>query len=794
MNDQNKIIGKEICVAAAFYGEVSEKKMGYGFQESLLVDPIVLDLNSVTMDMLKDCVKQLEAMGTYEELAKAQGYKNEGYKATGLVIQSKLDPRVVMSVECGRRWNKDSDAQWVSTGESDLTLKWYLNDEAKDQQGVKGVQPEHAADAAELDLITKIREATKQVPMKTESYQPVMNAIKMGYGTLAEAELSPESLLEESKKESKKEKKEDDKVVRSGTYKGKKWQIVQTNSGSMGSPVDYKLVVPGVFSSDHFKSLAKWSTDREIKQAKSFIDDAAKDSKGSKGSKKEKKKVTEAEEGQTPIQREVTIELTLKEAAEALGYGDWAKENDYLDADPHEDVHHSGYSAKDAANWNDPKGMDGATSIFPEAVVRAVEDAERDGWAAAIGEARRDAIKDALELIQVAGEYQSGDGDMIGVKSAGVKSAEIDTPANKVTVMIENPEHLINDLMAGLGQFSPEMDPYTAEDDDKIKRMFIQYAGGYFDIYGDRKPSGELGSQFSPDTNDDFMAEQCKVYIDEMSVDEIAEAIADAVDSGRVDSEAEAITMAVKLSGENKKAIAQALKKMHGDTSKKYADRAAGIPEEESVNRVGKKPAADAANKPAKAEVNMKEGIDFVSVDFWGMPNLSEEVQVGDQQKKATSPDVVSVAQKDKEVDKMAANLKTPSGKQVVMKAGAALAKPSTTVDVGVKSGEAALPDAALKTGDAEDGKGDEMIGKGNSDDQQKELPSIAIKTGKAADGRGKVMADSKTPSKATMSEARKAQVQELMAKQKKDGSMAKKMGEARKKKMQEKMKSRYGK
>src|ERR1035437_3621243 len=122
MEDQNKIIGKEIAVSKAFYGKVDEKKSGYCFREAMTVDPIVMDMNGINDEVLKDCVEQLEKMGDYDTLCKEHGYHGEGHKMTGLVIVSKLDPRICMSVEFGRNWNKDSDQQSASTGEKDLTF------------------------------------------------------------------------------------------------------------------------------------------------------------------------------------------------------------------------------------------------------------------------------------------------------------------------------------------------------------------------------------------------------------------------------------------------------------------------------------------------------------------------------------------------------------------------------------------------------------------------------------------------------------------------------------------------
>lgn len=63
------------------------------------------------------------------------------------------------------------------------------------------------------------------------------------------------------------------KIIKSGMYKGFFWEIIQTNSGNLGSPIDYKMQVKGLFSSDYFRSLEPWSIKRELAQAKAYIDE-----------------------------------------------------------------------------------------------------------------------------------------------------------------------------------------------------------------------------------------------------------------------------------------------------------------------------------------------------------------------------------------------------------------------------------------------------------------------------------------------------------------------------------------
>jgi len=446
--DQNKIMGKEIAVAKANYMPIDDKKSGWVFKESFTVDTLVMELNAITLEVLEDCVDQLNKMGSYDELSKEQGNDKGGYKPTGLVIPSKLDPRVVMSVEFGHRWNKDSDQQAEIVAEKPVTLKWFLNDEHQGQHGMKGVAPEHSASAEELDIITKLREITK-LP---ESRQPVLEAIKRGYRTMSD----------------------NNKSISAGEFKA------------------------GLKLEEHI---------------------------------------------------------------------------------------------------GDPPSNPDAYKSKPEAVKQWIRTEIRKFGTAS--------------LLSTATATANGADEVLKIMKSMVDSGEI--------------------------------------------------------------------------TNDELVEDHNK--------------------------------------GED-----------------------------------------------------MKEGrSDWESVDFFGLP-IDEEIQVGDMQKKADSPYVDDPSKKDKEVDKMSANLK-PAPLPPKAGPGSAIAKPASEQPTGVKSGEAPHKDTNIKTGDAEDGNGEIMQGKGSSDDQQKDLPSKEIKTGKAADGHGKVMGDSKKTVGKTLDEARK-----------------KKMDEWRKKKMKQKMQKRYGK
>jgi len=273
-----------------------------------------------------------------------------------------------------------------------------------------------------------------------------------------------------------------------------------------------------------------------------------------------------------PIERILKVELTLKRAADILGHTEWSTTNDYLDADSDDDVHHTGYTTKDIQTVNLPSELDDAQLIFPNQVAMALENAERLAIAAEMGNRRREMIKETFELIQVVGEYQSSTGEMISCE-AGIQSCDVDARNDRVTLEIRNPEHLINDLLCGRGYFGPELDSYEAESDDEIKSK-LHCLGDYFDIYGARKPNGDMDRNDSPDIDAAYLKEEIEAQIAGMSLNEVADAVLDAIDSGRIEKQDYALTLAAKLSGKSKKEIGNEVKAiltLHADSATKRA-------------------------------------------------------------------------------------------------------------------------------------------------------------------------------------------------------------------------------
>lgn len=143
--NQEKIVGRLCAIGRAEYTNLIGGA-GYKFVENSgfkwELDPIDLDRYAITMDALLDCVDQLEKMGTIEQLKDKDHFKaGDGWRNTGIVIQSKLDPRIVCSVDLvGNEYDK-----------SDVNMRWYVDVEKESKSAVGA--PERMADPEELKAV-----------------------------------------------------------------------------------------------------------------------------------------------------------------------------------------------------------------------------------------------------------------------------------------------------------------------------------------------------------------------------------------------------------------------------------------------------------------------------------------------------------------------------------------------------------------------------------------------------------------------------------------------------------------
>lgn len=161
---QNKITGLQLAGGRVHWEHFGpgEKDVGYIFKKNhgfqLAVDPDQLKSLGVTMDVLMDCVKQLEELGGPEAIKGSIALRtNPGYLPNGLVITSGVDPRVKMSVMF-----HDPDYE-----DTDFLLAWFIDNEHLDHEmktDSPAYQPQRPVDAEEMGpaQAQKQREAIKE--------------------------------------------------------------------------------------------------------------------------------------------------------------------------------------------------------------------------------------------------------------------------------------------------------------------------------------------------------------------------------------------------------------------------------------------------------------------------------------------------------------------------------------------------------------------------------------------------------------------------------------------------------
>lgn len=255
----------------------------------------------------------------------------------------------------------------------------------------------------------------------------------------------------------------------------------------------------------------------------------------------------------TPIKRTLVLSFSLEELALALGKKEWLSTNEYLDADSHDDVYHSGYSKSDVRCYDFPEPFSEAPKIFWAACSRAIEDRDRDELASALGAARRKALSESLLKVCVTGEYLYENTMFVSLSQKGecprIDDVYVDTPNATAKLTIVNPEHLINDLLSGAGVFAPELDPCERADDTLVRQLFLSTVGDYFEIYGEAQADvpSRIDSGVSS-VGDDCLRDHLWFHLrDAMDVSCAAEYVKEAVDLNCIVDDIAGIQLAAEI-------------------------------------------------------------------------------------------------------------------------------------------------------------------------------------------------------------------------------------------------------
>ncbi len=199
----NAIIGRLVATANAKYLPEHDKEKGkYILHRNALqmkIQHAMAVQNDISEEAMLDCVKQLEAMGTFQELRNEQGYQDEeGQKHTGLVIVSEIDPRISMVVDFGSKWHNDSDYFWLNRDLIDVTLKFFADVNHEKENSGMGSVPERKVSPEELDLISKLREKSESKQFTGQRVTDILRTQKLSESKNQERKALTEAVVQET--------------------------------------------------------------------------------------------------------------------------------------------------------------------------------------------------------------------------------------------------------------------------------------------------------------------------------------------------------------------------------------------------------------------------------------------------------------------------------------------------------------------------------------------------------------------------------------------------------------------
>jgi hypothetical protein len=272
--------------------------------------------------------------------------------------------------------------------------------------------------------------------------------------------------------------------------------------------------------------------------------------------------------------RDVKITLTLAEAARAVGHKDWLSVNDCLDADQFEDVYHDGYRAADIESWQILGGYEAVAKIAPHLYAHAAEEVERSSIASQIGERRREHLAAIFEGIRTSSEYIYDDTMIVLPDSPQITGVILDVPGSSIEIFIHGPEHLLNNVISGVGMFAAPFDPTEEASPEEIKEVFLNNIYSYYDVYGERVPKFDLDHIYGRVKDKDL--EECLNFLISLETSENwAENIVDAVENEKYPNFLDAIrdysTIETGISKDEASiAVLNLLKKRYEKNSERY--------------------------------------------------------------------------------------------------------------------------------------------------------------------------------------------------------------------------------
>lgn len=258
------------------------------------------------------------------------------------------------------------------------------------------------------------------------------------------------------------------------------------------------------------------------------------------------------------ILRTISLFLSLPELAAAFGKDDWSSANSYLDVDD-SDTYFDGSFAK--YNQNDSEiGL--FAKYCPSMLDRAHHYALSDAYCNDLSNQRRAWILKTLEKIDIGtAEYEGRDsnGSVVQIKGIAAKIFYAKLHGDIVEIGIQNPEHLINDIINSYFRSSPHeilVDEVLTE--AQLKKFFLSNIGDFYGYYAEIPQSNFESNAYAEN-------KAILEHLKELDMDEITQDIGESVvkllsdsDKSEIENDLDKLERFFKISGLAKEAFSHA--------------------------------------------------------------------------------------------------------------------------------------------------------------------------------------------------------------------------------------------
>lgn len=190
---------------------------------------------------------------------------------------------------------------------------------------------------------------------------------------------------------------------------------------------------------------------------------------------------------------------------------------------PYEDVFFD-ISCLNISDIDVPEKYEKLKKILPHKVLAAIEGVEREGYVEAANREARRCLEESLEKIEVVGEYigfNSRGEEVYVACPARVISAKIEE--DELVLEIENPEHLVNDIINGVGGIYAHK-ILVDQVNEEVLLDRLDWITEYFSVYGDRYST--MSDRIEPVvSNQDLLESYLESELEVIEEDEIADGL-----------------------------------------------------------------------------------------------------------------------------------------------------------------------------------------------------------------------------------------------------------------------------